>query len=395
MILILSTDSTTTAINKYNNMLTGGSFDNSYMPWTPLSGYSIIKRDDINENITITNNTTPGGILIAGASNTASTSSLYTTIFAGTGNAIDYFNNKILAGENNNFSVGSFNYGLDDSSIIMGGIQNSMSGSYFQPEISTIMNGSGNTINNLISTLDYSDDFKRNTIINGLLNLIVGEIGNSWIGNGSGNTIESIGTGRTKGNFILNGHDNIISSSLKDSSNYNSIIGGYNNLIQDQNNSIVIGSNLTGMTDTTSVNNMFFKNILFSNNYVYSSGTALMTFNHMNKMIGIIKTIGGTFSQDLFVSIQNGNYVGQLIFLIGIPDATAGSAWSTCNIQLNPANVISLQSTIPFVGTAIVLNNIKGTGSPMTQSAINSYAGLGIFIWDGAYWIRADHRGGI
>ena len=214
--------------------------------------------------------------MLAGALNSGFTASSFSTIFAGTGNAVDLFNNKILGGENNFFqsTYNPSNYvgiNFNGSSLIAGGQENSMTGEEYLPEISSILNGSGNTINNAIQLFQYSDDYKRNTIVNGLSNTISGIVGNSWIGNGSGNTIQSENTvspttiGFTKGNFILNGHDNIISSTGT-TNNYNTIIGGFDNSIINQNNSIVIGSNLTGITNTTSVNNMFFSNKMFVNN---------------------------------------------------------------------------------------------------------------------------------
>ena len=242
MTFISSADTTIIAINKYNNMLNGGMFDITYMPWTPFSGNSLIKRDDLNPNTLITDDSTPGGSLIAGALNSGNTNTNFSSILAGTGNTIDLFNNKILAGENNllysNYSptdyVGIY---FNGSSLIMAGQENNMLGFKYPPEMSVIMNGSANTINNRIQAFNYSDDYKRNSIINGISNSINGIVGNSWIGNGSGNTIQSQNYffhvthyGETKGNYILNGHDNIISSTGT-TNNYNSIIGGFNNAI--------------------------------------------------------------------------------------------------------------------------------------------------------------------
>ena len=411
--LILTTDTATTGIDKYNNMLTGGTFDIDYMPWTPYSGYSITKRDDLNPNVGITNDTTPGGFLLAGALNSGFTSSTYSTIFAGTGNTIDYFNNKIFAGENNGFNLvpyfditNSNGVNFEGSSVIMGGQKNVMSGTTFPSEISAIMNGSGNSIINTISVSNYSDDFKRNTIINGISNSISGTVGNSWIGNGSGNSIYTTSNGRTKGNFILNGHNNKISSSLYDGSNYNTIIGGYNNSITNQNNSIVIGSNLVGSANTTSVNNLFFTDKMFANNYAYSSYTISQTenFDHANKTIGIIKAVLPAFPHSinhspyaLKITLKNGSYNGQILYLIGIPDGTVGSY--TYNIILNSSNVISLSATTGYMAFGsynyITLNNIC-SNIPIGEDA-TYYTGLGIFIWDAAIncWVRADYRGGI
>ena len=429
MTLIYSTDTTTSAITTYNNMLTGGTFDISTTPWTPYSGYSVIKIDNNNSNSGITTDSTIGGFLLAGVLNTAQTNSDYVTIFGGSGNTVDFFNNKIFAGENNIFksNYNPLDYvgiNFDGSSIIMGGNENNMIGLKYLPEISTIMNGSGNTINNRIQLFQYSDDYKRNTIINGLSNTISGIVGNSWIGNGSGNTIQSedfffhtTHYGETKGNYILNGHDNIISSTGT-TNNYNTIIGGYNNSITNINNSIIIGSNLIGSADTTSVNNMFFTQKIFANNYSYLETDGYLsgsfytggTFYHNNKLVGIIKLISdiGGLNSDTIFNIENGSYVGQILFLIGIPAIRTSDSGSffkqTRSVVLSGNNIVSLKDyfSLPIFttgATGVVINNIMSDGIvgafPISLGDGPKWSGLGIFVWDGNYWIRADYRGGI
>lgn len=403
MSLILSTDTTTVAIEKIDDRLTGGTI--GYF-WEAFSGNSIIKRDDNNSNVIISIDSTPGGTLLAGALNSGFTASSFSTIFAGTGNAVDLFNNKILGGENNFFqsTYNPSNYvgiNFNGSSLIAGGQENSMTGEEYLPEISSILNGSGNTINNAIQLFQYSDDYKRNTIVNGLSNTISGIVGNSWIGNGSGNTIQSENTvspttiGFTKGNFILNGHDNIISSTGT-TNNYNTIIGGFDNSIINQNNSIVIGSNLTGITNTTSVNNMFFSNKMFVNNYAYSAYTNNVgdSFNHTNKLIGVIQN--SYPSGDILVRLSNGSYRGQILFLIGIPSSIQiGGLWYTKNVLLNSPNVISKTINTYYYLDAICINNTLFASTVAPIPDVNSYAGLGIFVWDGTYWVRSDFRGNL
>jgi len=403
MSLILSTDTTTIAIEKINDRLTGGTI--GYF-WEAFSGNSIVKRDDNNSNTIISIDSTPGGTLLAGALNSGFTASSFSTVFAGTGNTVDLFNNKIFAGENNFFklSYNPLNYvgvNFNGSSIIAGGIDNGMSGDDYLPEISAILNGSGNTINNSIQLLQYSDDYKRNVIINGLSNAISGIVGNSWIGNGSGNTIQSENTvspqivGFTKGNFILNGHDNMISSTGT-SNNYNTIIGGFNNKIINQNNSIVIGSNLIGSADTTSVNNMFFTNKMFVNTCVYSAYTNNIgdTFNHEGKLIGVIQNSNP--SGDILIQLSNGEYVGQILFLIGIPSSIkiSGKLY-TKNVLLKNSNVISKKINTYYYSNVICVNNTLYASSVAPIPDVNSYAGLGIFVWNGTYWVRSDFRGGV
>ena len=57
MNLILSTDTTTIAIEKINDRLTGGTI--GYF-WEPFSENSIVKRDDNNPNEIISVDSTPG-----------------------------------------------------------------------------------------------------------------------------------------------------------------------------------------------------------------------------------------------------------------------------------------------------------------------------------------------
>ena len=406
MELIYSTSTTYSAITLINNRLTGGTIISSSLPWISYSGNNIVKRDDLYPNTAITISNSTKGITIAGALNSGLTSSTYVSIFAGTGNTINYFNNSILAGENNSFKSVP-NYDITNpsnvnevGSSIISGKYNFMSGTTFPPEISSILNGSGNSIINTISTANYSDDFKRNSILNGLFNSISGTVGNSWIGNGSGNTIYTTGAGKTKGNFILNGYDNSITSSLSLGADFNTIIGGYNNSIIDKNNSIVVGSNLIGEADTTSVNRMFFDKKMFANDYEYLEATLNnvnigatsfyhVGFNPNGKMVGIVEH-KVDYKFPIVINLSAGTYSGQILYLITVPNY-----WSNGN----PANDISplwINSTTiggNAISYSVYLNQpVNGLAS---LAEAKTYSGLAIFLWNGTYWIRADHRGGI
>ena len=404
---IYSTDTTYTAITKINNLLTGGTYDDSSLLWisssdSAISGYSasILKRDDNYPNIILSaiSNT------IAGGANSGNThgflTSYYSTIFGGTGNSVNFLINTIFGGENNAMFV--YNPGLTSNfqlSSIFAGIQNEIFGNYDGFSYSSILNGSGNSMYNETGKFSYDDSYSINTIVNGLSNDMDGIFGYSWIGNGSGNSITTNSTNTTVGNYIFNGYNNTISYP---SSNYryNTIFGGKNNVVSDVNNTITIGSDLTpSENDTTYVNNLFFKNKMFANNFTFSSYTLNNGgFDHQNRLVGIIS--GATLSGSLTINLSAGTYVGQVLYLIGIPSVlhtTIPNRYYTSDIVLNDTttegNIIGLQATAINFGPALILNN--SWTQPTFSFDPTLYSGLGIFVWNGQYWIKSDYRGGI
>lgn len=396
MDLIYSTSTTYSAITVINNRLTGGTFDNSQLYWLSYSGGNVTKRDILYPNTAITNSNYTKSILIAGGGNSGLSYSNSSTIFAGTGHTVNYLNNKILSGKKNSFKTlngydpdNTAGVSTQGSSVIFGGQLNSMSGANYSPEISVILNGSGNSINNLSSSSNYSDEFKRNSILNGLSNSISGNVGNSWIGNGFENTISTSPTFFTKGNYILNGYRNTITNNLSTNADYNTIIGGYDNTTTDKNNSIVIGSGLIGSANTTSVNRMFVEKKMFFNDYIYleidasnviAGSPNTVIFNHENKTVGVIKQ---TTNAVVYVIISSGSYIGQVLYLIGIPKRFVGVT-----------NDIGLYTSI--LGGNIISKDvtINAPATVASDAEALTYSGLAVFVWNGTYWIRADHRGG-
>jgi hypothetical protein len=410
MSYIFSTDTTLTAINKINNRLSGYSYDNPIFLWTTISavtspdyGASIFKRDENLPNkkvIPFSDNCFYA--FLGGGGNSANTQlSIYNTIICGTGNTIDYFFNSILSGSENKISeltnsfVPAFNF-----NSILSGTKNRISGLNNGFNNSVIFNGSGNTMFDLSVKLSYNPEYTKNSLLNGLSNNMNGIMGYSWIGNGSGNTIQTTTTEYTVSNYILNGHNNTISNSSTNNG-YNTIIGGNNNSITDKNNSIVIGSNITASNDnTTHVNRLFYDKKIFFNNYTYLEITnanfpsfiSPLPFNHNNKSVGIIKRID-TQPGDPAISLFNGTYTGQILYLIAIPSKDTSTApyltkniviENTKNVVLGSSNTISLSNYL----------NPLGSGTTSTYDE-TTFAGLSIFTWNGNYWIRADHRGGI
>lgn len=401
---IFSTDTTLTAINKINNRITGITYDDALLFWIPItsstSGASISKRDPkYPNNVQMGGAGNQGYNFVAGGGNKINTTnSFFNTIFAGTGHTIDDINNTIFAGQNNSI-LNNFLSGNTNSSIL-GGIKNTMNGLNNTFLYSTILNGSGNTIFKNVISNNSNYLYNRNTIINGIKNTISGITGLSWIGNGTGNTISTTNTQNSLGNYILNGHDNNITNTSTNYG-YNTIIGGSNNEINDLNNSIVIGSNLTALnSDTTHVNRMFFDKKIFVNSATYSGVSSSNTtiyfdginywfnFNHNNNLIGIIKN---QTNAPLFINLKNGNYIGQTLYLISIP-GYYGPILGTY-----PQTSLLFSSSTYGYNTNIISKDLYAhpiTGDTHATNAEN-WSGLSIFVWDGTYWIRADHRGGV
>jgi hypothetical protein len=431
MSLILSSYTTSVAINTINDRLTGGTYDNndlfwnSYFPYidsfttTFINGGNVVKRDINIPNLTATTGLNFDGQfstrnLIAGGGNVLKLGySFNNTIFAGTGNTIDFVLNSVFSGTDNKFEnsgdyfhtdgVGYAENNLDNSSILSGS-GNTMEGIFFMPKNSVIASGINNRIFDDNGSSTTSEDIGSNTIINGQNNLIQGALGYSWIGNGSGNTITNSGS-ISVGNFILNGSGNTIQKTSNGTFDYNSILGGSNNNITNKNNSIIIGSNLNAAnSDTTHVNKLFVdKKIFFSdyNYYEINNNAPSIIFPpeyrsliHNGKTVNIVER-KDSFVGDIKLDIENGYYVGQQLYIIAIPTGNTTGDRLTRNIGYYSTNdsifvgfsgnVISNQ-TNPFI-------NPMGSGSTLYD--FTTFSGLGIFIWDGNYWIRADHRGAI
>jgi hypothetical protein len=340
--------------------------------------------------------------------------SLYNTIFAGTGNTVDFTLNTIFAGRENSFENNGDYYhtdGLDylssnpDIMSILSGSGNTMEGSYFMPKKSVIVSGLNNKIFDKTNSQNYIEGSGFNTILNGSSNLIEGVIGLSWIGNGFQNEITNSTQDLTVGNYIVNGSGNTIEKTSSGTYNYNTIIGGTNNKITNKNNSVIVGSNLTALSsDTTHVNRLFFNKNLFFNDYTYSAytGVFLGNFNHKGKSIGIIKlnNPGSSpfYTPGIQITLENGYYDGQILYLIAIPYGTVGSY--TFNVFFNSTNVIGYKQTTGQPATLpgstyqyITINNITSN----IQTSSDYYTGLAILIWNSTIskWIRADFRGGI
>jgi hypothetical protein len=417
---IFSTDTTLTAINKINNRISGITYDDAVFFWLPFSsstspyyGASLLKRDPNYPNIEnpIGNGNFISNVFAGGGNSGTTYFSYCNTIFAGTGHTIDDYNNTIFAGENNKILSADILSSINSS--ILGGTYNYIIG-IPGSNYSSILNGSGNTI-----FYNYkSNSSSINSVVNGLSNSISGAFNLSWIGNGSGNTMYTPNTLYSKGNYILNGHDNSISNYTTDYG-YNTIIGGSNNTISDLNNSIIVGSNLTALSsDTTHVNRMFFDKKIFANSATYSAYTSSSTyfgFDHQNRMIGIIDSRGNNIRTGyITINLSAGTYVGQILYLIGIPGIWRDSQtiipnpttyqYRTSDISLNSypsGNVISSASTAFYSSNTtiynpinyVMINNNYNNFSSISDDS-TPYSALAVFVWDGTYWIRADHRGG-
>ncbi len=431
MSFILSTDTTSTAINLINNRLTGGTFDNNQLFWNAfypyidnslttnfLYGGNIVKRDILYPNNTASTvlSTFAGNFstknMIAGGGNKIKLGySFYNTIFAGTGNSVDFTLNTIFAGTENSFENNGDYYHTDgleylnsnpDVMSILSGSGNTMQGSYFMPKNSVIAGGLNNKIFDKTNSSTYIENTGFNTILNGSSNLIDGVVGFSWIGNGLQNEITNTTQDLTTSNFIANGSGNTIEKTISGNYDYNTIIGGYSNTITNKNNSTIVGSNLTALSsDTTHVNRIFSDKTLSFNDYVYSAYTGAFfgNFNHKGKSVGIIKLnsipISGIYPAAIQISLENGYYDGQILYLIAIP--TGNTSYDTLNVILDNSNVISKTQTTGYfplgIYDYITINNI-------TNNIIGSaedYAGLAILTWVSSIskWIRADFRGGI
>jgi len=434
MSFILSTNTTSQAINLINNRLTGGTFDNNVLFWnafypyidnslttTFLYGGNVIKRDILYPNNTASTvlSTFAGNFstnnMIAGGGNKIKLGySFYNTIFAGTGHSVDFTLNSIFAGTDNSFENNGDYYHTDgleylnsnpDVMAILSGSGNTMEGSYFMPKKSAIVSGLNNKIFDKTNSATYIENTGFNTILNGSSNLIEGVVGFSWIGNGLQNEITNTTQDLTLSNFIANGSGNTIEKTSVGAHDYNTIIGGINNTITNKNNSIIVGSNLTALSsDTTHVNRIFSDKTLSFNDYVYSAYTqqsSSASFQHKGKSIGIIKLnvpgiILGSQPYGTRISLEDGYYDGQILYLIGIPSGTVGN--KTFNLILLSSNVVSIKQTtgsilFPFLYNYITINNIT---SNIVTSA-DYYTGLAILIWNSSIsnWIRADFRGGI
>lgn len=435
MSFILSTNTTSQAINLINNRLTGGTFDNNVLFWNSfypyinnslttdfLYGGNIVKRDILYPNNTATTvlntngNFSTNNMIAGGGNNINLGYSFYNTIFAGTGNSIDFTLNSIFAGTENSFENNGDYYHTDgieyissnpDVMAILGGSGNTMKGSYFMPKKSVIAGGIKNKIFDKINSSTYIENSGFNTILNGSSNLIDGVIGFSWVGNGFENEIFNTTQDLTISNFILNGSGNTIDKTTDGAYDYNTIIGGYDNTISDKNNSTIIGSNLTALNDdTTHVNRIFSDKNLFFNNYVYSAYTAQSgIFDHKGKSVGIIRAfkftsfLNATLPKSTIITLTNGSFDGQILYLIGIPDGDVAD--DTWNVIVNSSNVIGIKQTtgVPAVSPPlstynfITINNISNN----IVTSAEYYTGLAIFTWSLSIskWIRADFRGGI
>lgn len=429
MSLIFSTDTTFDAINKINNRLTGGTFDNSQLFWNTyfpyidnssttnfINGGNVVKRDINIPNLTASTSLNLDGQfstrnVIAGGGNVLKLGySFDNTIFAGTGNTIDFVLNTVFAGTDNKFENSGDYYHTDgveyanlkpDNISIFAGSGNTMEGIFFMPKNSVIAGGINNKIFDNNSSSTEIEDSGSNTILNGKNNLIQGILGYSWIGNGSGNTISN-SQNISIGNFILNGSGNTIQKTLNGTFNYNSILGGSNNNIINKNNSIIVGSNLNAVSsDTTHVNKIFVDKKIFFSDYNYfevtnTSPNPNFALFHNGKTINIVER-KDSFANNIKLDIEDGYYVGQQLYIIAIPTGDTTGNRLTRNIGYYSTN----ENIPPFAGVSgnVISNQtnpfINPMGSGSTSYDFTTFSGLGIFIWDGDYWIRADHRGAI
>jgi hypothetical protein len=216
MSLILSTDTTGTAIIKINSRLNNPIYDFNNLYWQPLDGNyndginsgefqsNLVKRDAFNPNTAQTvNNGNCFDNIIAGGGNTALSGANISSILGGTGNTVNSGSNHVISGENNIFNNIANSTKFQNNNIIFSGERNIFSGAVDYNFISAIINGSGNTLNlKSLTSNSLNDGFNQNTIINGLSNYIDGNLKFSWIGNGSGNTISTFFSGNNSYNYI-------------------------------------------------------------------------------------------------------------------------------------------------------------------------------------------------
>lgn len=423
MSLILSTDTTGTAIIKINSRLNDPIYDFNNLYWQPLDGNyndgvnsgefqsNLVKRDSFNPNTAQTiNNGNCFDNIIAGAGNTALSGANISSILGGTGNTINSGNNHIISGEGNIFNNIVNSTKFQNNNVIFSGKQNKFSGATDYNFVSSILGGSGNTLNlKSLSTNSLNNGYNYNTIINGLSNSIDGNLKFSWIGNGSANTITTVVGGDNSYNYILNGRNNLITSISSGDFNLNSILGGNNNNIVNSKNSAVIGSNLTlNATGYTYVNKLFHDGIIFGNDYNYYSGTTAqnITANHNGKSILILQNtwnvLNGTIpsNKNIYFDLENGYYDGQTLFVLSIPSVATGITTSyTTNVVINTGNTIGRTVLPPFDGFSnfsLIMNNIHGVNNANSFDATR-YSGLGIFVWSGTSsagsWVRSDYFG--
>lgn len=424
MSLILSTDTTGTAITKINNRLNDSIYDFNNLYWQPLDGNyndginsgefqsNLVKRDGFNPNTAqTTNNGNCFDNIIAGGGNIALSGANISSILGGTGNTVSSGNNQIISGEGNIFNniVGSTKF--QNNNIIFSGKQNRITGASDYNFVSAIMGGSGNTLNLKRISLNAIDSgFNNNTIINGLSNSIDGNLKFSWIGNGSANTITTIAGGEDSYNYILNGRDNSIdSNSLAPGFSLNYILGGTNNSINNSLNCGIIGSNLnlSGDFAQTYANKIYHDGVIFGNDYSYYSGTTqTFTANHDGKSIMVLQNTWDVLdgiipgNKNVYFNLENGYYDGQTLFVLSIPSVATGATTSyTTNVVIRTGNTIGrtvLPPFDPFGDYGLIMNNISGVNNVNGFDATR-FSGFGIFVWSGisnvGSWVRSDYFG--
>jgi hypothetical protein len=280
------------AVNGY--VLTSDSYGNA--TWQIPS----ITSTTITTNTPYIFDTSNYSIIPLSGSNT--TQSEYSNILGGTGNTITN-----TASTQSSIINGTFN-NIDNTfnSFVGNGYQNIVTGGTFN----TILNGVFNKINDLNSIYSWTK-----LILSGVNNKIVidgGENNFETILNGNNNTISGY---EPLGSTILNGENNVISG-ISNSSKYVTIINGRDNVIIDSPSSIIFGK------ENFSINSRL--NFIFGNNN--TSFDNLSYFDGVHVIMGSYSQISGDTENTI---ILGSNITGTSSNTVYTPDLVIKKYMST------------------------------------------------------------------